>query len=121
MTIRTANIIIFSLALGGLPLSAQSAPNKISSGMGHDLAQMMCASCHLIEPGQTNPPDHVGGPTFQSIADRPHVAAAKLREHLLTTHTNALIPLSMPNPELSQDEINKIIDYILSLKSAGKQ
>jgi len=121
MLIRTAHISLISLALSGISLSAHAVSDRLSSGIGHDLAQMMCTSCHLIEPGRTNPPDHVGGPTFQEIANRRSITAAKLREHLLTTHTNAMIPLSMPNPKLSQDELSKIIDYILSLKSAGSR
>ncbi len=118
MKIRTAHFLLLSLAFGGLSVSAAAAPNKISSAMGHDLAQAKCTSCHLIERGQQNPPDHVGGPAFQAVADRPGVTRATLREHLRTTHTNSVIPLSMPNPALSHDEINKIIDYILSLKTA---
>jgi len=120
MTNRTTRSSLLSLALLGVSLSAHAVSDRLSSGMGHDLAQAMCTSCHQIEPGQRNPPDHIGGPAFQTIADRPHVTAAKLREHLLTTHTNAMIPLSMPNPHLSDDELNKIIDYIISLKGTGK-
>ena len=120
MTIRPAPIVIFSFALASLSLPANAVSDRLTSGMGHDLAQARCTSCHLIEPGQKNPPDHVGGPAFQEIADRPEVTAAKLRAHLKTTHTNSIIPLSMPNPQLSQDAINKIIDYLLSLKTTGK-
>ena len=89
MTTRSAHIAIVSFALAGLSLPAHAVSDRLSSGMGHDLAQMTCASCHLIEPGQKDPPDHVGGPTFQEIADRPHVAAANLREHLLDVVSEA--------------------------------
>jgi cytochrome c551/c552 len=120
MTIRMTRISMISLAVTGLSLSAHAVSDRLTSGMGHDLAQMTCTSCHLIEPGQRNPPDHVGGPSFQAVADRKGTTGAKLREHLRTTHSNSMIPLSMPNPNLSKDEQNKIIDYILSLKSTGK-
>ena len=92
------------------------AQNKVASGMGHDLAQRLCTSCHLIEPGQTNPPGHVGGPSFQSVADRPDVTVEGLRKHLKTTHSNEMIPLAMPNPQLTQDQLVKIIAYIVSLR-----
>jgi len=121
MTIITTRISLISLALTSLSLSAHAVSDRLSSGMGHDLAQTICTSCHLIEPGQKNPPDHVGGPAFQEVANRPDVTAAKLREHLLTTHANGMIPLGMPNPNLSKDQQNKIIDYILSLKSTGNR
>ena len=120
MTTKTAYILPTALALTGISLSAHAVSDRLSSGIGHDLAQTMCTSCHLIEPGQKNPPQHVGGPAFQEIANTPQITPAKLREHLLTTHTNSMIPLSMPNPNLSQDELNKIVDYIVSLKNTGK-
>lgn len=105
-----------ALALGLATATAGAASNKVVSGMGHDLAQSLCTSCHLIEPGAVNPPGHVGGPSFQSIADRPSVTEAGLRRHLKMTHSNAMVPLAMPNPALSEDELIKIIDYLLSLR-----
>ncbi len=93
-----------------------AASNVVVPGMGHDLAQRLCTSCHLIEPGTVNAPDHVGGPAFQSVADQPKVTERSLRRHLRTTHTNAMIPLAMPNPQLSEDELIKIIGYIISLR-----
>ncbi len=90
--------------------------NGVASGMGHDLAQKLCTACHLIEPGQADPPRHIGGPSFQSVADRPDVTVQSLRKHLKTTHSNAMIPLAMPNPQLSEDELVKIISYLLSLR-----
>jgi mono/diheme cytochrome c family protein len=120
MTARIAAGAMFSLTLGALSLSAHAEPNKVASGMGHDLAQVKCSSCHLIEPGQKNAPDHVGGPSFQTVADRPGTTEATLRKHLQTTHASGIVPLSMPNPNLSQDELNKIIHYLVSLKTAEK-
>jgi cytochrome c2 len=95
---------------------ASLAESNVASGLGHDLAQKLCSSCHLVEPGQANPPNHVGGPSFQSVANRPDVSIGGLRKHLKTTHSNAMIPLAMPNPALTEDELVKIIAYILSLR-----
>ena len=106
--------MIAGALLGGAPARASS--NKVVSGMGHDLAVHLCTSCHLVEPGQANSADHVGGPSFQSVADRPNVTEKSLRRHLRTTHSNAMIPLAMPNPQLSEDELVKIIDYLISLR-----
>jgi mono/diheme cytochrome c family protein len=94
--------------------------NKVASGMGRELAMHLCSACHVTEPGKTNPPDHVGGPAFQTVADRPDVTAKTLRNHLRKTHTNAMIPLAMPNPQLSEDELVKIIAYITSLRTTPK-
>jgi len=97
--------------------ASHAASNAVVAGLGHDLAQRLCTSCHLIEPGAVNPPGHVGGPTFQSIADQPKSTERSLRRHLRTTHTNAMVPLEMPNPQLSEDELIKIIGYIISLRT----
>jgi hypothetical protein len=117
MTRLSATLAMSTLIASGLigGSSAWAASNKVASGMGHDLAVHLCTSCHLVEPGQANPGDHVGGPSFQSVA-RPDVTEKSLRRHLRTTHSNAMIPLAMPNPQLTEDELVKIIDYLISLR-----
>ena len=118
MTRLSATFAISAAIAGALLGSApaRAASNKIVSGMGHDLAVHLCTSCHLVEPGQANTADHVGGPSFQTVANRPNVTEETLRRHLRTTHSNAMIPLAMPNPQLTEDELVKIIDYLLSLR-----
>jgi cytochrome c2 len=106
--------VLAGVLLASAPTGAAS--NKIVSGMGHDLAAHLCTSCHLVEPGQADTADHVGGPSFQSVANRPNVTEKSLRQHLRTTHSNAMIPLAMPNPQLTEDELVKIIDYLISLR-----
>ncbi len=106
-----------ALALGISTIAPLTfAADKVAPGLGHDLAQKLCASCHLIEPGQSNPPGHVGGPAFQTVANRPDITVETLRTHLKTTHSNSMIPLAMPNPQLTEDELNKTVVYILSLR-----
>ncbi len=107
--------VTISAALSGAQASRADS-NSIAPGLGHDLAERLCSSCHLIEPGASNPVDHVGGPAFQTVANRPGVTERSLRRHLRTTHSNTMIPLAMPNPQLSEDELVKIISYILSLR-----
>jgi mono/diheme cytochrome c family protein len=116
----TTTFLIASVLILGAVVAApasRGASNAIVPGMGHDLAQRVCSSCHLIEAGQANPPDHVGGPAFQTVADLPKTTRRTLRRHLRTTHSNAMIPLAMPNPQLSEDELIKIVDYIVSLRA----
>ena len=95
---------------------AQAAPNKVASDLGHGLAERLCAGCHMVEPGQLSPPNYVGPPPFQAIANRANVTSDSLREHLRTTHASKIIPLTMPNPDLGDDETTKIVSYILSLR-----
>ncbi len=116
---KTVFSVGFAVLLGGALIApvTKAESNKIASGMGHDLAERLCARCHLVESGQTNPPAYVGGPAFRTIANSPHVTVQSMREHLETTHSNDMIPLAMPNPGLSEDELVKIISYIISLHS----
>ena len=114
-SITTLGSVLIFAALATAPTSWADS-NGVAPGMGHDLAQRLCTSCHLIEPGQANPPGHIGGPAFQTVANRPDTSERSLRKHLRTTHTNSMIPLAMPNPQLSEDELNKIISYVTSLR-----
>ena len=118
MTRLSATLAMSTVITGALLSSAPAwaASNKIVSGMGHDLAVHLCTSCHQVEPGQADTAGHVGGPSFQSVANRPNVTEKSLRQHLRTTHSNAMIPLAMPNPQLTEDELVKIIDYLISLR-----
>jgi mono/diheme cytochrome c family protein len=115
----TASKTMALAALASLMVAGQAgaATDRVAAALGHDLAQQFCTTCHLIEAGQKNPPGHVGGPSFQTVADRPDTTRESLRHHLTMTHTNAMIPLQMPNPQLSEDELVKIISYLMSLKT----
>jgi mono/diheme cytochrome c family protein len=115
-----ALLYIVPAVLAGAFLSvsaSKAAPDELAIQMGHGLAERLCTNCHAIEPGKFNKPGHVGGPSFQSVANRPDINADSLREHLRMTHSNAMIPLAMPNPGLSEDELMKIVSYILSLRA----
>jgi mono/diheme cytochrome c family protein len=100
----------------GIAPLAIADSTKLVSSLGHDLAQHYCSSCHLIERGQKNPVDFVGGPAFQAVANRPDTTKESLLTHLRTTHANKLVPLQMPNPRLTHDETVKIVTYLLSLR-----
>lgn len=104
-----------TVAIGFFPVTY--AANSLVPAMGHGIAQQKCTTCHLIEPGQVNPPEHVGGPSFQTIANGEDVAVAKLRKHL-TKSNRRVGALTMPNQDLTSDELNKLTAYIVSLRQA---
>ena len=109
--------VVVSLCAGLAPAFAWADTNSVASGMGRGLAEKYCSGCHKVEPGETAPPP--GPPAFQAVADRPTTTPETLRHHLQTTHSSGVIPLSMPNPKLTDDELAKIVSYILSLHSAA--
>ena len=75
---------------------------------GHALAQRWCAVCHKVEAGDQQMTDVP--PTFESVAQMPSATETSLKVWLQTSHPN------MPNLRLSQDEMNDVAAYILSLK-----
>ncbi|HTJ62939.1 MAG TPA: c-type cytochrome [Alphaproteobacteria bacterium] len=117
MTGIVPRIVASGAVLFGLSSAAHAANDTLVPAMGHGIALQICTQCHLVEPGQVNPPDHVGGPSFQTIANGEDVTVAKLRKHLRTTEVNKRLPLAMPNPALTPDEENKLVAYIISLRT----
>ncbi len=75
---------------------------------GKQIAKQWCASCHLVERGQTSATDQA--PPFTYIARMPDFDANKLAFLLLLPHPN------MPNVSLNRAEVADMTDYILSLK-----
>lgn len=85
---------------------------------GEQVAQLQCSACHVVAEKQKYPPLlEDPAPAFRSIANRPQVSAAALRHFVATTHWDEkTVPLTMPNPGLTDTDIAAVIQYILSLK-----
>ena len=75
---------------------------------GKEIAKRWCASCHLVERGQTSATDQT--PPFDYLARTPDFNADKLAFLLLQPHPN------MPSVSLNRAEVADMADYILSLK-----
>jgi mono/diheme cytochrome c family protein len=78
-------------------------------GPGRDLAERLCATCHM-NPGQGEKVGHAGIPAFSAIANRP----GQSFEGVVTWLKSA--PPMMPNHHLSQDEMFKLAEFIMSLR-----
>ena len=75
---------------------------------GKEIATRWCASCHLVERGQTSSTDQA--PPFTYLARTPEFDENKLAFLLLMPHPN------MPNVSLNRAEVADLADYIRSLK-----
>jgi mono/diheme cytochrome c family protein len=75
---------------------------------GKDIATRWCASCHVVERGQTSATDQA--PPFAYIGKTPNFDQNKLAFLLLMPHPN------MPSLSLNRAEIADLADYIRSLK-----
>lgn len=80
-------------------------------GLGQDLAHRVCATCHRVKKGETGE-KFLDVTAFQTLADSPSKTALNLRVFLKSPHRN------MPDLILSEAEIDGVIAYIQSLKSA---
>lgn len=99
------------LALGAA-LSAAEAGGAQSIGdarAGREVATSLCIQCHRID-GVGRDPSRIP-PDFGAIADMGSQTALSLRIFLQTPHGN------MPRYQLTRDETDDVIAYILSLRA----
>jgi cytochrome c1 len=85
---------------------------------GRAIAVSVCFACHVVAADQPSPPILLHpGPSFQAIANLPTETADTLRRFISTTHKAAGQPFKMPNPELTDEMLDQVVAYILSLRT----
>ena len=98
--------------------SAIAIADDVSVQRGGSLANKICSACHVIGADQEFSPilrDY--GPDFREIAGRKDLSAESLRAFLRTTHIRAHAPYKMPNLLLTDEQMDALVDYILSLRA----
>jgi mono/diheme cytochrome c family protein len=112
--------LLFALTLAGgaaSPARAQEGQGDLVAA-GHDFALKVCAACHVVAADQTSPPLlKPPAPSFLALARHGNLSEASLRKLLSTPHGNLGRGAKMPNPQLVDFQIDKVVAYILSLKS----
>jgi len=94
-------------AAGGLPGTQARADEETERGRA--LAEKLCAVCHL-NPGQGDKTGPGTIPGFAAVAKRPDQTLEGIMDWLRS------VPPMMPDHHLSQDEMEAIAFYILSLQ-----
>lgn len=94
------------LALGSVSTGAQQPAGPVEKG--RQLAERMCVVCHL-NPGQGEKAGPSTVPGFVAVAKRPGQTLEGIVAWLRS------VPVMMPNHHLSQDEMEALAFYILSL------
>jgi mono/diheme cytochrome c family protein len=86
---------------------------------GEHIAQLICASCHVVAKDQQYPPLlSKPAPSFFDIANRPGVSVATLQHFVTSTHWDPdKLPMNMPNPMLTPKQTRAVARYLLSLRS----
>jgi mono/diheme cytochrome c family protein len=113
------SVSAFSLAAIAAMAVAVGQPSAPPPERGRELALHVCSACHMVAKDQQfspllNPP----APSFMQIANRPGMQAEALRHFVKTTHWDEkTLPLTMPNPRLTDLETAEVAKYIMSLRS----
>lgn len=103
------------LALGGLlaafpGLAGAGGPVEDHRIRGWTIATQLCSQCHVI--GRAPQAGEFAGPAFLRVANMPSTTGPALAVFLQSHHRQ------MPSIRLDRDEMDAVIDYILSLKDA---
>ena len=76
---------------------------------GQALADKVCSPCHAVS-------DKAGRP-FSTIAKDAYTSPQALKSYLGSTHATISHPGAMPNPELTDRQIEEIAAYLASLRA----
>lgn len=97
------------------------AARAADAGAGRAVAYNVCGWCHVVGlHQQIGPALRDPGPSFRAIANRPRVSAGSLRHFIESTHPVSAAPHEMPNPQLTDDQLDDVVAYILSLRGKPK-
>jgi mono/diheme cytochrome c family protein len=107
---KTGLLISSVVLVARLATSSAMAQQTDQSNAGHALAIQICTQCHAVDKQSGHSPA-VAAPRFEDVANSPGMTAAALKAFFQTSHR------TMPNVILTSDQMDKLIAYILSLKS----
>jgi mono/diheme cytochrome c family protein len=96
-------------ALAAIAAAATPSGAEDAAAKGRDLAQRLCATCHM-GPGQGEKRAHGEIPGFYAVARRPGQTVEAIMDWLRS------VPPMMPNHHLSQDEMQELAEFIMSLR-----
>ena len=87
-----------------------------ASTRGEEIARALCSACHVVSSDQEFPPLLAKpAPSFRDIANRPGSSASGLEHFIATTHWDVeSVPMTMPNPGLSEADTAAVVSFILS-------
>ena len=104
---RPRTFVTIAQTIGMCPDSWADEASDIRAGQ--ELASKVCSPCHVVAERP--------GPTFAEIAKGGRAAPDTLLAFLRSTHSNVSHPGGMPNPELTERQIEQISAYLESLRA----
>jgi len=107
---------VFSATVGSAWAQDSNSADEVRKG--HQLAAMLCGTCHVAAADQPFEPIlQPPAPAFTSIVQRKDVTPDWLQKFLNTTHRGLDNPKGMPNPYLTDYQIAQVIAYLMSLRN----
>lgn len=102
------------------PFPNQDFADRIAEG--RTLAHAICGICHAV-PDKPNVPLGLSfpAPSFAELVRRPSVTDASLRQLLASHHRRIGPNQAMPNPRLSDDQIDEIVAYFRDLRNEERR
>lgn len=101
--------VAMTLALA-VPVWAEDAQDAQVT-KGRELAEALCAQCHL-NPGQGEKQGPMGVPGFVAVANRKGQTVGGIVRWLKA------VPPMMPDHKLTQDEIDAVAAFVMSLRAS---
>ena len=102
-------LLMGASAIGGMfgLWAGASADESSDARAGAALAAQACSPCHVVAQPV--------GPPFADIANGPRAAPDALRDFLDSTHSDIGHAGAMPNPQLTDRQIEEIAAYLATL------
>jgi cytochrome c len=111
---RTLQLLVGTTALLASVTAAAgqaSLSHEPTAAAGYVITQKLCSTCHLTE-GSAARPVTVGIPSLSGIANKPEQTPSSVTLKLISP------PHPMPDMQLTRDEIDDIIAYLATLRTA---
>jgi mono/diheme cytochrome c family protein len=103
-----SSLVVLLAAASGVSRAGEEAAEVVARGQ--QLADALCATCHL----RGNEAEKLGAsgvPGFRAVANRPNQTPEQIARWLRS------VPAAMPNHHLTQDEVEALAAFIMSLRS----
>ena len=98
-----------------LPVPNQLFVDQVAEG--RSLAHSSCATCHgVADAAKEAPAIRPSAPGFMAVVSRPSYSADELRQFLASNHRRLGPDQAMPNPRLSEYQIEAIVAYLETLR-----
>lgn len=105
--VALAALAALAVAIAPLDASGQSA---ITAERGRELAERLCANCHLVDATTQKSAVPAGVPTLRAIANSPGQTGQRIFNALIVPHP------PMPDTKLTVEEIWSIVSYLDELR-----